>query len=252
MYLGDTMKLKNFGTAVVLGLAGAFVFASILDSLISYEKTTNKHLANNTVSLINSTGGGTGVILDSLPILSRVLTNRHVCNHIEHGGVVKNDKGDTYTIISFKTSTIHDLCEVIVSGDLNGHVSLADEAPSKYDESIVAGHPHLLPTVITHGYFEGRFSAQFAINELPLEGQLITNLVSPGSSGSAVYNRNGDLAGLVFAGSSNFSLSLIVPYKYLKLFLEQEVKTLEPKYILPEISAFNLLSNQSKNKKAFI
>ena len=54
--------------------------------------------------------------------------------------------------------------------------------------------------------------------------QLVTGLVLPGSSGSAVFDYKGYIGGVVFAsGSRELYYALVVPYTFVKFFLEYEV-----------------------------
>ena len=215
-----------------------------LNLLITHINTSNQHFANNTVSVINNHGGGTGVILNSNPISSSVLTNKHVCQHIMYGGVVMDDGNTPYAILNFRMSNIHDLCQIWVSGDLHGHTNLAESAPRPYDTSVVVGHPLLLPTTITTGHFGQKVMITVSGGSaFPVEAQAVSNVISPGSSGSAVYNDKGELSGMVFAGSGMLSWGMIVPYEYVKLFLETELQGLDVQVITaPPIPVFDPLA----------
>jgi hypothetical protein len=54
------------------------------------------------------------------------------------------------------------------------------------------------------------------------EAQLVTATIQPGSSGSAVYNSRGEIAGLVFAGAGDLGYAIVVPYEFVANFLENE------------------------------
>jgi hypothetical protein len=65
--------------------------------------------------------------------------------------------------------------------------------------------------------------------ERTFESQVISATIQAGNSGSAVYNNNGEVAGLVFAGSGDLSYALIVPQEYIENFIRNELSHL-PKY----------------------
>ena len=59
------------------------------------------------------------------------------------------------------------------------------------------------------------------------EAQPISATIQPGSSGSAVFDSNGHIAGLVFAGSGDIGYGFVVPQEYVKYFVEEEVQFLQ-------------------------
>lgn len=194
------------------------------------------------ITLDNKTSGGSGVILRSTAASSWVLTNKHVCQLIQNGGLVITDQGE-YPVHSFKVYTQHDLCLVQVLVNLHTNNNLAEKPPVIYSPALVAGHPALLPTMITKGHFANHirialmigtsacdgteegddadmcaFMGQKPITQI-YEAQPITATIMPGSSGSGVFNSKGEISGLVFAGSAGLSYGFIVPYEYVKDFL---------------------------------
>lgn len=192
--------------------------------------------------------GGTGVILDSHPGVSHILTNKHVCQLAQTGGRVVTDDNKEYVVDSFKVYTRHDLCLVTVQADLNVNIKIAEKAPSDYDTSIVVGHPHLLPTMITVGHFAQKRTIGLIVGLQACDGtegddeammcmfmggkpivktftaQPTSSLIMPGSSGSAVYNAKGELSGLIFAGEQGLSYGYLVPWEYVNDFLRHKNK----------------------------
>lgn len=218
---------------------------------------TDQEKANATVKIVtlSERSGGTGVILYSTNTESFILTNNHVCEAVKYGGFVVLDSETKYPVVSYKQSKIHDLCVVEVEADLKVSTMLAAKAPSLYDEAIVSGHPELLPTILTKGHFSGKFLGSVLVGRkecdssitdpseilmcmlmggVPiirnLEMQVVSATIQPGSSGSAVYDSNGNIAGLVFAGSGELGYGLVVPYEYIVNFLRNELPGLEIKF----------------------
>ncbi len=222
--------MKKFLLKALLSVALILCSQSVF---LRIKNTSLTHIANNTLLIMGEHGGGTGVTLNSSTSLSQVLTNKHVCEVIRHKGYVQKDSGEVFQVLSFRQSSIHDLCEIDVAGDLKGGVSLASRSPASFDDAIIAGHPGLIPTIILSGHFSHKVAISVQGEPLPIEAQATDILISPGSSGSAVYNSDGDLAGLVFAGSGQVGFGFIVPYEYVYLFLMHELMDLSPQYITP-------------------
>lgn len=191
----------------------------------------------------NMKSGGTGVILDSRPGASYILTNMHVCQLIQIGGRVVTDDGAIYPVEGYRVYKKHDLCLVNVTKDLHVKVKVADKAPEVYSPSIVVGHPALLPTMVTPGHFSKWQTIQLIVDMQACDGtegedeaimcmfmgskpilktysaQPTTSLIMPGSSGSGVFNDKGELSGLIFAGSQGLSYGFMVPWEYIHDFL---------------------------------
>ncbi len=187
--------------------------------------------------------GGTGVILDSKPGISNILTNKHVCQLIQVGGKVITDDGTAYPVNTFRVYKKHDLCLITVLKDLGVNIKVADSAPNVYSTSVVVGHPSLLPTIVTIGHFSQIRTIQLAVGMMPCDGtetgddemscaffggkpqliecqaQVTSSTISPGSSGSGVFNDKGELAGLIFAGHGELGYGMLVPWEYIHDFL---------------------------------
>lgn len=235
-------------------------------------KSDYRDASANSVKVTNMAGnsGGTGVILKSTPIVSLVLTNSHVCGVVEDGGLVSGQAG-SFMVTSYKKSEVADLCLIRVAGDLQGGARLANRPPVAYYEgALVSGHPSLFPNVKTAGHFSGRQSITILMGfkacteedmqdpdkanvcaltggGLPIlknfDSVLVTATISPGSSGSAVYNEDMELSGLVFAGSGQLGYAWTVPYEYVRNFVTKESKHL--KYVKPS-NLVNIFGNKSE------
>jgi S1-C subfamily serine protease len=187
--------------------------------------------------------GGSGVIYRSSRKGTIILTNAHVCEAIMDGGFVGNVK--PYRIQKYKISRIHDLCYLFIRQNLEVNTVIAKEAPEINSKAIISGHPSLYPHIISYGLVSGTFTADILIDHrsctevekkenpiscivegMPIlkkqEGQLISALISPGSSGSGVFNSAGELIGLAFASHGDLGYALIVPWKFLDKFVREE------------------------------
>lgn len=236
--------------AVPLSLLGLII--SLLPSS-NYRPTVAREYAETSVKVVRKDfrSGGSGVILESNSDYSLVLTNKHVCRVIAKGGFIEKEDGSTYLINDYKVSANHDLCLVRIRDDLGVNTSVADYGPEKYSRAHISGHPSLLPHVVTHSDFSGRIYIQVLmgyrdctpeeqmkyiecifLGKLPVvkafDSQLVTGTIMPGSSGSAIFDNDGKIAGLVFAGTGRgLSYAFAVPRQYITAFLEEELVTLK-------------------------
>lgn len=227
------------------------VFAMLLMACTAYGSADLSDLNDATVMITDrgERGGGTGVILKSRDDKSLILTNGHVCDVAEKGGLVHTGKRKV-AVENYTKSDQHDLCIVEVMGNLGINTSVAKYAPKLMDKVYVSGHPFLFPTTVTEGHLSNSMIIQIVLGirkctkedvaknpiaciffgGIPMVRELntnvISNLIAPGNSGSGVYNSSGELIGLIFAGAGRgMSPGIIVPYEYLRSFLDNELKS---------------------------
>ncbi len=220
---------------------------------IACATATPQSLNNATVMVSNKekSSGGSGVIYRSGSEGSLILTNSHVCGVLEDaGGLVVTNKAE-FVVERYKRSTQHDICMIEVVSNLGVNTNLAKS--SSFGEKVqVSGHPYLLPNTLTEGYLSNLLEITLLIDSqkctdkefqdsaflcfwfggMPIiknyTAQTISAFIAPGNSGSGVYNNNGELIGLAFAGiGRGLSHGLIVPLEYLKVFLKTEKKDIK-------------------------
>lgn len=232
---------------------------------------TNAEIASTTAMITNTRGnsGGTGVILTSSKMKSTILTNAHVCGVVRNGGMIYTDSKRS-AVVSYKVSETHDLCLITTNSNLQINTKIADDAPNVYDEATVSGHPLLLPTVITRGTFsdkeiinvltgmrkceESEMSTNWAcrlLGFLPVvrayESQVTSATIQPGSSGSAVFNGEGEISGLIFAGNGVLSYGHLVPLEYIRYFVDVELNYLKQR--TPDSNDSPELESEQKLRK---
>lgn len=244
-------KIESGLSASIKTVIGVFVAAVFLYAT-TITLTHENDAIQNSAMILNYAGnsGGSGVIISSNKRSSKVLTNAHVCGVVENGGLIQANSGYNQ-VAYYQKSETHDLCLITVFGDLGTETTIAPRKPvNRYEKAVVAGHPNLLPIVVTDGHFSSRqiievfigfrectkkeyqndpllcgFYGGFPILK-KYETTLVTATIMPGSSGSGVYNGDMELSGLVFAGQQNLGYAWTVPYEFLTYFLEEEILTL--------------------------
>lgn len=229
---------------VILGLSLVLTGCSYRNDSVP---RTNSDYAKSSVMItsLNGRAGGSGVIYRSYPDLSQVLTNKHVCELIQVGGLVVTDDGAKYNISSFRIYPQHDLCMITVPANLHENTRIAEKSPEIYSEMLTVGHPALMPTILSKGNFakvipiklmvgmapcDGTESADDAVacifmgakpNVKTMNAQATSSLIMAGSSGSGVFNSKGEIVGLIFAGPSDgVGFGYAVPFTYLADFLD--------------------------------
>lgn len=254
----------NSNNVALIGVAIATLIAA---AAASTGRKVESDPKSTSVMVLASSGrsGGSGVILKSTSSRSEILTNKHVCEVVKAGGIIRSEMGD-FQVTDFVTSRASDLCLIGVSADLHAETELADEAAGLFESAKIVGHPTLLPTVSTEGHFAGRKTIEvmtgirpctkkesrgpfaipcFILGGMPIVGRFESNIVTAtimaGSSGSGVFNSNNQLVGLVFAGMGGLSYAFTVPLEQMKNFLATEVKKAKTQYPKQEFSLQEIL-----------
>jgi hypothetical protein len=263
---------ERFPVAAKVAIALSIV---TLIALLSYNPVDTTK-ATVMITRLDGKSGGSGVVLNSRPGHSEILTNRHICKVIKNGGIISTADGLKATVSSFRESQVHDLCLITTSADMHAFSVLAEHAPRLMDKALIKGHPALLPTLLTEGIFSANMiipvvvgfrectdqdlnnpqKAAFClfVGRIPVirnyETTVVSALIMGGSSGSAVYNSKNELSALVFAGSGNsVSFAFTVPYGNIKMFLEEEFKRLVEQY--PNYNVDIVSIEQEQNKSTY-
>ncbi len=244
------LVIRLLGLVVMLSLGTAVFLITKPSNIITPKEAKDFAKTSVTITNLVGTSGGTGSIMRSGLGGSIILTNKHVCALVKNGAKVNTNDGDSDLVLSYKEYKRHDLCLVKVLRNFGVNTKLASEKPEKYTPATISGHPSLLPHVVSKGNFSGEvivsiitekqsctpadflpnspdlaYCAMFGFKPVIMmfNSQLVTGLIMPGSSGSAVYNEKGELTAVVFAGQEGLSFALAVPYAYVRDFLNAEL-----------------------------
>lgn len=266
--------LNKINNEVYIGFIGlvllmCLTISSVMSPSTTSHPSTTSEFFDTSVMIVDSRGrsGGSGVILNSSLSESEVLTNKHVCSLAVRGGyVIKNNK--KYLVAAIKKYPIHDLCLVKVRADLGIKTNILRSPVKRHSKAYISGHPALLPHVLTTGHFSGRVVIKLVVGirecsldntsrecsrfgtfriVQPFESQVVSGTILPGSSGSAVFNEDGLISGLVFAGNGRgLGYAYIVPQEYLIDFIDNRNKY---KYVNVTRTNYSRLSRSIFNTK---
>ncbi len=241
-----TKILNSILFSIAFVTAATFVY-------VGYElgaPSRESKLSNATVMITNlaKNSGGSGVILKSGLPFSSIMTNGHVCEVAKRGGLVIEDNGTEHLVVDYTKSRSHDLCVIRVAGDLHINTPLAKQAPFAYEKAVIAGHPKLLPTILTTGHFSKHLFIQVLtgfkpctpeeeksgmaifcvlLGGIPIvknyDSVVVSATIMPGSSGSTIYTENDEIGAVVFAGSGELGYAFAVPYEFVHNFINNEL-----------------------------
>lgn len=170
--------------------------------------------------------GGTGFIIVWGEGYKSIMTNAHICA-LYVFGQLKAISGVTDEVIGHLAieyaDPTKDLCLLgftFVSADLDLSMlglKLRDKGPAIAEKIYNVGHPGLEPMTVTAGYV---ITPSLFLN---VWGFITNAKAYPGSSGSPVVDRNGEVVGVVFA-SDMFDNAQIIHYREIKEFLEDAMQ----------------------------
>jgi len=230
------LGLITLSVILGLGLGMARKHYNLYNDLLARQNIKNSSVL---VIVDQITGrGGSGVIVKSNKNGTWVLTNKHVCtaNKFENlfikprlgiteysGFGIKrlNDADKTKPLIFpgqvMKVATNYDLCLIYTDVVSLPHVPIANDMPNPKTKLYAYSAPNGALGVFSEGEAGHSEYIDFMLE------QYTTVLGSPGSSGSGVFNTDGELVGLVNLINGR-GLTLMVPLPHVKHFLGDLIK----------------------------
>jgi len=172
--------------------------------------------------------------------VSYVLTAGHSCENkiptlqkVE--GIIISNKGSTFKVVDLQgqhynaevimTNKRFDLCLLKVTDVYKRSkiLRLADKEPNRGDLVANLAAPHGLfwpgSVLIFKGYFSGYHTLGYSVYTIPTK---------PGSSGSAIVNKDNKLIGLIFAGYPAIeNVALSSPLVAIRVFLKESISLAE-------------------------
>jgi S1-C subfamily serine protease len=151
----------------------------------------------------DSLSTGSGFILDE----HTIVTNRHVVEGFLSLGISTDDGGEL-TMASVATSQVSDLAIITTVETLTPLVPLADEDPRLNDFVMIVGYPGGNEMTTSTGTVLAREDDNLDNADHVFR---VTAEVEHGSSGSAAYNAEGEVFGLLYAGEDDTNYGIIIP-----------------------------------------
>jgi S1-C subfamily serine protease len=250
------LLLNNTATLVKNYTAPAPPFS---DSTIQLQRDISKFLkeAKRNIVILSGdspfTSGGTGFSIQAASGQIVTITNAHVCSLAVDGEMIATyDDGlvTTLSVIEI-VKTKADLC-VLSSLPLTENkmiYTLAAQGLEIGDAAFTIGHPRLAPLTFSNGYLVDdtdidiidieirdieackeiggtmktvpTFFGDAELCAVPFHAISTSLVVYPGSSGSPVFNFQGQVVGVIFAQSSDTTYGAYVPFDDLKALLDK-------------------------------
>jgi S1-C subfamily serine protease len=165
---------------------------------------------------------GSGFALDA----HTLVTNRHVVENAKNIEVSTYD-GRVIQATAATTTTVADIAIITTEESLGkSYATFADSDPAAGDVVTVVGYPSGGKLTTTSGVVLGATTDPISGAASPVLAS--TAQVEPGSSGSAVFNAEGEVVGVVYA-KNGAEQSFIVPISTLNDLLE------EPALLVPDV-----------------
>ncbi len=178
------------------------------------------------VNVLQKDGGtftGTGFVLSEDGLIA---TNRHVLNNALYTHVTFSNGTSSGEAVAFAPSEQVDLALLQIQAQHLPHVTLGDSDVVQPGQSItVIGNPRGLQNTVTSGII-----SQIRLQKDGTLWHQISAPISPSSSGSPVFNAQGEVIAIAFASLNapeNQNLNFAIPVNYLKTLLEQRGITLQ-------------------------
>jgi S1-C subfamily serine protease len=162
---------------------------------------------------------GSGFILDE----HTIVTNHHVVENPGRLEVTLSD-GTDVSVTGSTYATNADVAIITTSESLSPSVTLADLSATRGDSITVVGYPDGDALVVSSGTIESLEddtldNASFVFST--------TAEAAPGSSGSAVYDADGEVMGVLYAGDEEGGVTYVIPVVLLSAFLDNPALQVE-------------------------
>lgn len=187
----------NPGDKIVwAGIAGIVLLILLALSVPARAGHTPRHSIAETVHQMHEAGASCSAVMIAP---ERALTAAH-CLGMNAPVVTIN--GYDYPVLEGYAASPRDIAILIIPGAPCPCARFADTTAEEGDPAVVVGYPWAMLRVVTYGEIQGRI----VLEEDGQEYLFVTALVAPGNSGGGVFDKYGDLIGIVSKGAQGHSL----------------------------------------------
>ncbi len=198
-------------------------------SAIREQSLKQTHAKQNVFRITTDRGGGTGYLIKDPRFGIVILTNKHICDMDPADEIFVLDQDDAvyYSKIRRK-ARLTDLCLIETPQELltkyEGLSLAPDGTKLEYAETLyVYGHPGLRKLTGSSGPFVNEsWVPRFSDDHIEAPTLRIGRsdiVIYPGSSGSPVLNKDGQVVGTVFGYEGQNHIALFVPLREMIEFL---------------------------------
>ncbi len=220
--VSDHNLIRILGIVLLIAIATSILSLNKsikIEKRLDFAQTMSKHVESFNILKLDNRRFATGF---HMKFGNKVfmITNRHVCDSnikVVHPKLIQFEN-HLETIIAI--DQIHDLC--MTTSNRTDGLPLSMDPPELLEVITLIGFPRGIQKTVR----EGRIIGDETISVLGLEGTnrtISTQISAPaygGNSGSPVINANGEVVGVLHAGSPYFPLEpFIVPHRFLKAFI---------------------------------
>jgi len=239
--------MKNISYTVIIFfiiiLSVSFAFASIPEIVLEQRKSVVTIYVNDKDG--RKVSNGTGFIIDSNGIIA---TNCHVVAELARNDgnalIVKTENGAFFVFRELVNFDIeNDIAIFRINGKQLPKIKIdPNYKPRQGEDIIVVGSPLGLETTVSDGIISSIRGKDGIIQ--------ITAPISPGSSGSPVFNLNGDVIGVAtFRIQGGENLNFAMPVKYVENLLRETKRTRKEKIATSDQSQETRNKSLQKNIK---
>lgn len=181
-----------------------------------------------TLATVQKAYFATGFSFKTTEVVSFVLTNKHVCDMGPNANYTLTlQSGGKIRATFIKVDPFADLCLLKANGTIPA-LPLAQQNAVQGDRVLSIGGPDGAYPLIVEGFVSGYFNMNMRNDpdedgdfEVHFRSQMISAPVYPGSSGSPVFDVNGQVIGIVFAvRGEKEHIAFIVPISEVHRFLD--------------------------------
>ncbi len=210
--------MKKFLTAALGILLAGYVCAQEHNHIQIARQNMPAVVAVNVLKKDGSTFTGTGFVLNPDGLIA---TNRHVLTDALYMNITFNNGTTSGEAVALAQSNQVDLALLQIQAQHLPHVTLGDSDTVQPGQTItVIGNPRRLQNTVTSGLV-----SQVRLQKDGTLWHQISAPISPSSSGSPVFNAQGEVVAIAFASLNapeNQNLNFAIPVNYLKTLLQQQ------------------------------